>query len=158
MKFKINNGKGEKFMDNSLKGLILAAGVIITCIIVGLGFYVAREAKNTSNNGAGQISGMNSEYQDVNLALYDGLNVSGKEVAGLIEKVDFSAISGFSIIVKTGSNATTGKTYNKTNVTASVTTFAAKGEDDYISPTAQFLGKVERDGNNIIKTITFTQQ
>ena len=30
-------------MENSLKGLMLAAGIIITCIIISLGFYIARE-------------------------------------------------------------------------------------------------------------------
>ena len=32
-------------MENSLKGLMLAAGIIITCIIISLGFYIAREAR-----------------------------------------------------------------------------------------------------------------
>lgn len=142
-------------MDNSLKGLILAAGVVVTCIVIGLGFYVSREAKNTSNNGTGQVSKMNSKYQDVDLALYDGLTVSGKEVENLLDTVDFSAISNFSVVVKTGSNAT-GKTYT-TNPT-STSPLATKGSTDYISPTAQFLGELDRDENNVINKITFTQK
>ena len=39
-------------MENSLKGLLLAAGTIITCIIISLGFYIAREAKDTAATGA----------------------------------------------------------------------------------------------------------
>lgn len=145
-------------MDNSLKGLLLAAGVIITCIVIGLGFFISREARNTSNNGAGQVSKMNSEYQDVDLALYDGLNVSGKEVENLIKTLDFASIADLKVIVKTGSNPT-GKIYNLANVTGSeVSPFASKGQADYISHTAQFLGELERDANNIIKTITFIQQ
>jgi hypothetical protein len=144
-------------MDNSLKGLILAAGVIITCIIIGLGFYVSREVKNTSNNGAGQISSMNSEYQDVNLALYDGLRVSGAEITDLIGTTDFSAYQNLEIKIITGENGT-GKIYNKASVEASTFSFSKKGDKDYINPTAQFLGKVEIDKNNIIKSITFTQQ
>lgn len=142
-------------MDNSLKGLILAAGVVVTCIVIGLGFYVSREAKNTSSNGTGQVSKMNSKYQDVDLALYDGLTVSGKEVENFLDTVDFSAISNFSIIVKTGSN-TTGKTY--TTNPSSTSPLPIKGNTDYISPTAEFIGELERDKNNVISTITFTQK
>ena len=34
-------------MENSLKGLILAAGTIITCVVISLAFYISREAKPT---------------------------------------------------------------------------------------------------------------
>ena len=47
-------------MENSLKGLLLAAGTIITCIIISLGFYIAREAKDTAATGAGQINALNA--------------------------------------------------------------------------------------------------
>jgi hypothetical protein len=38
-------------MENSLKGLILAAGTIITCVVITLAFYISREAKQTAING-----------------------------------------------------------------------------------------------------------
>jgi len=136
-------------MENSLKGLILGAGVVITCLVIGLGFFLSREAQNTSNNAAGQVSSMNSDYQDMNLTLYDGLKVSGSEVENLINKVDYAALS---ITVKTGSNDI-GTTY-----AVKPSAFPKKGEDAYLNPTAQFLGKATRDGNNIIESITFTQQ
>ena len=33
-------------MSNGLKGLTLAAGVIITCIVISIAFFVTREAKD----------------------------------------------------------------------------------------------------------------
>lgn len=137
-------------MDNSLKGLILAAGVVITCLVVGLGFYLSREAKNTSNNGAGQISSMNSEYQDVDKALYDGLKISGREVVSLIKK---SADTNFTITVKTLMNTT-----GTTPYTAVPTSFPALGTNNYINPTAQFLGSITYDSNNVINGLVLTQQ
>ncbi len=135
-------------MDNSLKGLILAAGVIITCLVVGLGFYLSREAKNTSNNGASQISSMNSEYQDVDKALYDGLKISGREVVELIKK---SSDANFKVTVKTGLNSA------GTSYTAAPATFPAQGTDNYINPTAQFLGEVTYDANKVISGLVLTQ-
>ena len=48
-------------MENSLKGLMLAAGIIITCIIISLGFYIAREARDTASEGTGQINQLQAE-------------------------------------------------------------------------------------------------
>lgn len=140
-------------MDNSLKGLILAAGVIITCLVVGLGFYLSREAKNTSNNGASQISKMNSEYQDVDKSMYDGLKISGREVVKLIKK---SSDDYFKITVRTGKNLddkTGGKTY-----IAAPEDFPEPDTQDYINPTAQFLGEVTYDKNNVIDGLILTQE
>ena len=49
-------------MENSLKGLILAAGTIITCVVISLGFFISREAKDTASNGANQINKLNAEF------------------------------------------------------------------------------------------------
>ena len=73
-------------MENSLKGLMLAAGVIITCIVVGLGFFISREARDTASNGAGQISKLNAEFNESDKVMYDGLEVSGSEVINVINK------------------------------------------------------------------------
>jgi len=73
-------------MDNSLKGLILAAGTIITCIVISLGFYISREARDTAASGAGQISKLNAEFNESDKVMYDGLSVSGSEVINVINK------------------------------------------------------------------------
>ena len=80
-------------MENSLKGLLLAAGTIITCIIIGLGFYIAREARDTAANGAGQISRLNAEFNESDKVIYDGLKVSGSEVINVINKFKNEPIS-----------------------------------------------------------------
>jgi hypothetical protein len=137
-----------KNMDNSLKGLILAAGVIITCVVIGLGFYISREAKNTSNNGANQLSSMNSEYQDMSLSIYDGLSISGREVKEVVKK---SATTTFSVIVKTGDG-------QESKYTSISTALPALGSVGYINPDARFLGEITKDSNDVLSSITFTQQ
>lgn len=73
-------------MDNILKGIVIAAGVLLTIILVGIGFYIARETKNTSNNGMSQINAMNKEGQDIDISIYDGLSVSGSEVINIMDQ------------------------------------------------------------------------
>lgn len=150
-------------MDNSLKGLILAAGVIITCVVVGLGFYISREAKNMSSNGVSQITGMNSEYQDVAKTMYDGLTVSGREVVEVLKKFQDEMEDGtFRITVYTGkakkeNDGSGGTTYGKDG-SGTLSAASEKGGAQYINPSARFAGKVTYDGNACIDGLVFSQQ
>ena len=73
-------------MENSLKGLMMAAGIIITCIIISLGFYIAREASDTASSGTGQINELQAEFADTSKMMYDNTEVSGSEVINVIRK------------------------------------------------------------------------
>ncbi len=146
-------------MDNSLKGLMLAAGVVITCIVVGLGFYISREAKNTSSGGISQITKMNSEYQDINKTMYDGIKVSGREVVEAIEKYESEIGEGnFSIVVFTGkkTNDTGGIVFDSKNYPYEET--KQKKSVSYINPDGNFLGETLVDSNGVVTTMTFVQQ
>ncbi len=149
-------------MENSLKGLILAAGTIITCIVISLGFFVAREAKTTATNGAKQINEVNGEFAENNKTIYDGASVSGSEVINLIRKFKNDDIG---IIVKT--NKSTNQYGNNIDISTGemINTITTKTyyldtpntSSSYINPSAVFLGSVIRDGNNVITAISFTQ-
>lgn len=149
---KTKKEKVESHMENGLKMLLLGAGVFITCIAIGIGVYITRESKNTSTNGVEQINSMNSEFQDINIMLYDGLSVSGKEVAHLIEKLDSSELEVITISVKT-LKATALKSY-----TVSSKVLPLKSSSDYINPNGQFAGDVKKDKNGIVEEVTFTQK
>lgn len=151
-------------MDNSLKGLLLAAGVIITCIVVGLAFYISREARDTANTGAGQISKMNAEFNESDKVMYDGLEVSGSEVINVVNKFKNEALS---VTVKNGKG--TSVSYGRTiTITDGVGTLGSSSTADikdaqvstngaYINPNGQFKGSVIRDSNNVIVGINFVQ-
>lgn len=149
-------------MENSLKGLILAAGTIITCLVIGLGFYIAREAKDTAAGGAGQINKLNAEFSDTGKTMYEGTEVSGSEVLNVIRKFQDEALG---IMVKTNKTSTfyvyqfdtsSGELKNK----ASDSYKAAQNElsNNYINPNGRFEGGVVRDSNGTITGLTFTQK
>lgn len=135
-------------MDNSLKGLILAAGVIITCIVVGLGFFISREAKNATDSGTSQLSAMSSQYDNVEFMMYDNLRVTGREVVNVIKKHS----ADINVVVNTKAN-NSGITYNASNKR-----LAEKTSNDYINPSALFLGELIIGANEELKEIVFTQQ
>lgn len=151
-------------MENSLKGLLLAAGTIITCVVISLGFYIAREAKDTASNGAGQINKLNSEFAEADKTIYDGVEVSGNEVINVIRKFENEPIS---VIVK--NNICEDKLYYIRNLTEGDTKLgeattlsykAAQNEtsESYINPIGRFQGSVLRDDNGMIIGIAFVQK
>lgn len=148
-------------MDNSLKGLILAAGTIITCIVISLGFYISREARDTAASGAGQISKLNAEFNESDKVMYDGLSVSGSEVINVINKFKNGDIS---IQVNTKKCATSyvnvlddKQTEIIGSSSSSVKTAQNSQSNTYINPNGQFLGSIIRDVNYTIIGIIFSQ-
>lgn len=148
-------------MENSLKGLILAAGVIITCVVVGLGFYIAREAKDTATNGAGQITMLNSEFSNNEKTIYEGIKVSGSEVMNAINKFKDEEIS---VKVVTSKSTTyyiysldaTDTSIGKAS-TASIANAKKASNKSYINPNGKFEGSLIKDSNDYIIGICFTQ-
>jgi hypothetical protein len=149
-------------MDNSLKGLILAAGVIITCLVIGIGFYISREANATATSGVGQISKMNKDVSESDKSMYDGMDVSGSEVINIINKFKTDDIS---IKVKTKKsiiyyikNLTNTDTELGSTSSASVKDAQTISSVYYINQQAQFTGEVLRDANDTIIGLSFSQQ
>jgi len=149
-------------MENSLKGLVLAAGIIITCLIVGLGFYIAREAKDTAAGGVGQINKLNSEFADTSKSMYEGTEVSGSEVVNAIRRFQNETVGLQVVTNKTSSfytynfNPATGELG-----TSSALTFkSAQNElnNNYINPNGRFEGDVVRDKNGTITGLMLTKK
>lgn len=148
-------------MENSLKGLILAAGIIITCIIVGLGFYIAREARDTASSGAGQINKLNAEFADTSKTMYEGTEVSGSEVLNVIRKFQDEKVG----ILVTTNKASTFYGYNFNSngeigekASGSYKTAQNELSDHYINPNGRFEGDTVRDVNGTITGLIFVQK
>lgn len=149
-------------MENSLKGLMLAAGIIITCIIISLGFYIAREASDTASAGAGQINELQAQFADTSKTMYDNTKVSGSEVVNVIRKFSEDAL-GVKVVTKKNStyyiysfNDSDGTLKTKSQTDYKTAQDATK--ENYINPTGRFLGQVVRDVNGVITGIIFTQE
>jgi len=149
-------------MENSLKGLILAAGTIITCMVISLGFFISREAKDTATNGVNQIGGLNTEFAAGDKTIYDGAQVSGSEVLNVIKKYAKDSIG---IYVQTGKSSTYYNSEfdlsNGNYVDDNSNTYELaldNASDTYINPYGNFMGRVVTDSNNTITGIEFIQQ
>ncbi|WP_281532400.1 hypothetical protein, partial [Anaerocolumna aminovalerica] len=157
--------KENDHMSNALKGLILAAGVIITCVVIGLGFYISREANAAATNGIGQISRMNKEFSEQDKVMYDGLDVTGSEVINAINKYKTEDIA---VVVSTKKStiyynrnlnySTNGEIEIGGVSNASVKDAQTITSTNYINQKVQFTGTILRDKNDTIIGISFVQK
>ena len=148
-------------MENSLKGLILAAGTVITCLVISLGFYLSKEAQATASTGTNQIGKINSEFAENDKTMYDNVRVSGSEVINAIKKFENETI-GISVSTNSGQ---TFYGYSLDLSTGEIMHPMSNGYDEsltqnaatYINPYAEFEGEVIRNANEVITGIAFTQ-
>ena len=149
-------------MENSLKGLMMAAGIIITCIIISLGFYIAREASDTASSGTGQINELQAEFADTSKMMYENTEVSGSEVINVIRKFGDEMLG---VKVQTKKN-TSYYIYQFNDADGSLKGSSALDyksaqvatNSNYINPAGRFLGAVVRDANGTITGLSFVQQ
>ena len=73
-------------MSHGLKLLLIAAGAIITCIVVVVGFQLTKSGRNDTNSAKEQYTEISSEYDDVELLSYDELIITGSDVVDCIQK------------------------------------------------------------------------
>ena len=151
-------------MNNGLKALLIAAGIIITCIVAGLAFQNTREGKAQASSAFAQFNTTMSEYQDLGKSMYDGLLVSGAEVRRLI-KNSIASREYVQVKVITGDGVERGYVYeiwdaeNKKLLKESkILPSDDKGSEGYINSRAVFLGSIVKDKNGIIVQIIFEQQ
>ena len=150
------------YLENSLKGLMMAAGIIITCIIISLGFYIAREASDTASSGTGQINELQAEFADTSKMMYDNTEVSGSEVVNVIRKFGDEML-GVKVQTKKNTSYYIYQFNDKDGSLKNTSTLDYKSAQvatniNYINPTGRFLGTVVRDANGSITGLTFVQQ
>lgn len=153
-------------MDNSLKAILIGAVTVIVLVVISLGFLILRQGQDTAKNAVNKIDNMNSQLAESDYTMYDGLEISGSEVANTIRKFKHDYIA---IKVITGRD-TSGTWYihdgtesDGTVVVGAEKIFDLSSATDpsastYINPTGRFLGSVMRDDNGSVSAIIFTQK
>ena len=136
-------------MNHGLKALLIAASTIITCIIVGLGFSMAREAKQIGNYVIQELHGYRTAVEEQDYLKYDGVTVYGTDVVNLMKYIISLKKSGISVVVEENGES---RTYTEQE------DIQKAGEIEsmyYIVPTAEYTGEVRRNKNEVIVEIMF---
>ena len=134
-------------MSNSLKGLMLAAGVIITCMVISIGFFIAREAKDIASQGVEQMGFYVEDMANGGIDFYDGMVVSGSEVERTMKRL--YPRTGILVRQKNGSTAYVDSTASDIGERIRLMS---------LNPHGSFLGSVEYDEKGKVKCLVFNQE
>lgn len=157
-------------MGSSLKGILLAAGVVITCIVIGIGFYYSRESKNLSAKSSSNLSEQTSDSDDPRKLVFDNTTVTGLEIINQIDKYAVDESTIIRVIHKSGAvdlYGSAGATYciggdNQEYCILGVTGLTydkgqSDNQDTYLNPSDCFVGSLQRNSDGVITMITFAQ-
>jgi len=143
-------------IDVAYKLLILAATTIITCIVIGIGFIAANNAKSIGNTTIDKLNSLNKELMESDIEMYDGLIITGSDVVNYTKKelgnYNSLEVAPYSIIITTNSTTTT---HNNNSNLSNLSDFT---NSMYCNPMKKFKGKVNKNNNDVILNITFIQQ
>ncbi|MGL5381762.1 hypothetical protein [Clostridium sp.] len=138
-------------MDNSMKALIMGAGVVITLAVITIGFIILNQGQNTAKLAVSKVDKINTNILESEYTVYEGMEVSGNEVVSLISKFKNDPVT-----IEVVTKKSTTEYNNGASGTASDTTDPKSNK--YINPSGKFKGSVTRDANDVIDRLTFTQQ
>ena len=136
-------------MNHGLKALLIAASTIITCIIVGLGFSMAREAKQIGNYVVKELHSYRMAIEEQDYTKYDGVVVYGTDVVNLM-KYAFS-VKESDIYITVEENGESRRYVEAEDIEKA----QMVGSVYFISPAAEYTGEVKRNKNDVIVEIFF---
>lgn len=138
-------------MTHGLKALLIAASTIITCIVVGLGFSMAREAKQLGNCVMDELHRYRVSVEERDVMKYDGAIVNGNDIRNLMGEVLTKSVGDMRIVIVTDAGSRFYET--KEDVKRAKT----RDNEYYISPMTKYMGEVYRNENGVITEIYFQQ-
>ncbi len=154
-------------ISDAVKFLILAATIVVVCILCAVGFKMANEGKSSVASGTNKYNEMVSGQDDSEYTAYDGNTVLGSQLSDLIKQtIDSNKFLG--IRVKTTGNeegvcynytlTKDGDHYKPTEIENKEYATMDKLNPDYINPFSLFYGKILKDLNGNIIGLEFTQE
>jgi hypothetical protein len=147
-------------MENATKAIIIAAAVVITMAIVSFGFFIMNKGTEEAKKGVNEFGNMSVSMEESQYTMYDNAEESGSGVVSAIQKVKNLGHSvGIYVVTKGGDNWYVFDASNLDELEeAPMYVEDVKDSSTYINPAGRFKGKVERDINGRIASVTFTQQ
>ncbi|HKL79779.1 MAG TPA: hypothetical protein VJ888_05005 [Mobilitalea sp.] len=143
-------------MNTIMKFLLLAFGLMLTCVLVLYGSRVAKTGMDTSNTALDKINTFNKELAESDITMYDGIEVVGSDVVNFFKKhLGEYGSSEESVMYIHVITATDDSTYRNGVAEQDITNFTSV---HYIKPNAVFKCDVIRDANDVIIAVSFAQR
>lgn len=141
--------------------LIIGIAMLVVVVLILSAFAYVNMSKQQNNQSTDALASVMSSYDDPEKIAYNGTTVMGSEVIDLAKKAqnDSAGWEGIAIVVKTKSGTTKYYGGSGASAAASQCSSATLGTtpDNDINSGASFKCTVDRDGDDIIKSLTFIQ-
>lgn len=131
------------------RALLLAAGVILTVVLISLMIAQFNSAREMANISSEMISERTENLKNGEILDMDGMEVSGSDVLNVCKK---ELGKGLNITLKNGSESIT---YFEE---ASLSKLRDYESGEYIKPSTRWKCKVLRNKNGILTEIIFTRK
>lgn len=151
--------------DDNASGMIkLVAGLVITLLVIGIGFSIYNTAKETTDTVQSDIASFNTTLTDAKYTDIEGDTLLGNQVSSYISQYANTEIA---IQVVSKSGTTTFYNYSDQDMTnvidattnaQNIAAAKSKSSASYINPNGKFLCSLYRDSSDTIKCVIFTQQ
>ena len=147
--------KGADILNAIMKFLLLAFGLMLTCILVLYGSRVAKTGMDTSTTALNKMNTFNKELAESDITMYGGMEVRGSDVVNFFKKhLGGYGPSEESVMYIHVVTAVNNSTYKNGVAEPDITNFASAL---YIKPNALFKCEVIRDANDVIIGVSFVQ-
>lgn len=148
-----------KNSDIAVKIFLVVVAVILVGLIIAWSTGVFKDKRKDLNEGTAKINSAISSMAEFDLLFYDGGSISGDALVKFIKTVNDKnpdlTIKVFTLDILGESPTTTPAAYSGT--TPYPTSSPPKTESYYINPNGMFRGEVNRNDNDVITGVTFTQ-
>ncbi len=159
MKWRSNSEAGHMktgFITEATKILLFAATVLITCLLVFLGFRAAGVARDISNSATVQMEQLNHDLQESDIMMFDKEEVYGSDVLNFIKKElgGYTSLETAPIYIYVKTSVSQNTYTNNANIEY-IKNFS---DAMYIKPTAMFQGAVVKNDNDVLIGVEFIQK
>ena len=147
-------------MSEPVKFVILAATIVVVCILCAVGFKMANSGKSAVASGTQKYNEMASNQDSTELAVYDNSTVLGNELVNVIKKA-IDSNEYLAVLVRTNtSDVSYNYAYDEANQSINkdggVLTVPVRPEDDgYINPAAMFHCTAQKNADDVIICLEF---
>lgn len=144
-------------MDNVPSSAILAIiAIVAACILGAFIFSTVNSQQDAGNRALSQTEQMNTALDESKYTVYDGATVTGSQVLSAIKTfkngdiyIKVSNGSGDAFYIFRSDSVEAGNKQSDEDYSTAVAAAKNKGNSEtYITPSAQFQGKVARDDKN----------
>ena len=139
--------------------MMIAAGTLITCIVVTIAIQLAKSSRSTSLAFEKSLSAIDQDLAVSDITMYDGLEVCGSDVVNFIKR-ELSKYSDrdqgpMKITVVTLQSPYVEYSYYNGNYIEDIQNFTS---ERYIHPLHKYRGTIIYNENEVIAEIIFTIQ